>query len=315
MTARSFAYDKSILRSVKISGINVISIGNLTMGGSGKTPLTIYLAQTLSNAGKKVAVISRGYKGKMEHTGGLVSDGNGPIRTAEQAGDEPYLIATQLKDVQVRVGANREIQIKAAQERGAEIALLDDGFSHRRIHRDLDILLAKPEELLSSARFFPDGRLRELPKSASRAHLIGGFEDDWKEEKSADADFTFSYVTVGLSDAGGQVFSVDELLHCPVHILCGIARPERFVCTVTELGFHITGKSFFRDHYRITNKDIKTVFDKSGREGAKIVLTTEKDMVRIPAPLNGMPMFAVKIEPHIVSGKDKLIAACLNAVK
>ena len=143
---RTAGYDAGLFPVVKIPGMTVISVGNLRVGGSGKTPFAMHLATQIQDAGVQTALIFRGYKGGLERTGGCVSAGNGPITDAGAAGDEAYLAALRLRGVQVWVGRNRVASVRNALAAGARIAILDDGFQHRRLHRDLDILLAIVEK-------------------------------------------------------------------------------------------------------------------------------------------------------------------------
>lgn len=303
--ARTFGFDRGLLRGTAVKGLVVISVGNLCLGGSGKTPLAMYLAERLRLLEKRVAVITRGYKGRLESTGKMISDGTGPSVGFEQAGDEACLLAARLSGTSVFVGADRVKSALDARDFGAEVAILDDGFSHRRLYRDLDILLARPADLSPSAALFPVGNLREPPDAAARADLIGGFEDDWTDARP---DFTFRHAPVCLVDLHGRVHSFSPPPR-RVRLLLGIERPERFFASAREAGFEICGKSIFKDHHRFSNRELQRVFLAARDDGVDAILTTEKDLVRIPQNTYPLPVFALRIETRIVSGQDKLDAA------
>ncbi|GAH04418.1 unnamed protein product, partial [marine sediment metagenome] len=171
---RSFAYEYGILPGFDVPGIKVCCVGNLRSGGTGKTPVTIFVAQYLKNKGIPVAVIHRGYKGEREFTGGLVSDGEQILLTASEAGDEAMLLAQALPGVPVLCGADRVEQVRNARALGARVALLDDGFQHLRLNRDLNILLVHPDDLSGHSDLLPAGPLREPVSAISRADLLAG---------------------------------------------------------------------------------------------------------------------------------------------
>jgi tetraacyldisaccharide 4'-kinase len=303
---KSLGYDSGLLPASKVEGIIVISVGNLKVGGTGKTPFVIYLANRLQSFGRRVAVISRGYKGTCESSWGIVSKGEGPILSVEEAGDEARLLAEQLPQAAVYIGADRVRSVTQARDRGATVAILDDGFSHRRLYRDLDILLADPSDLDASAAFFPVGDLRESPKSAARAHLVGGFEDAWKGRRT---DFTFCHVPTCLVDVDQVCRPLSAFRYGRAHLVSGIARPHRFDKTAEEAGFRVWGRSMFNDHHRFSLRDLSRVFSHAAAEKADLVLTTEKDLVRMSKGPYPQPLFALRIQTKIVSGQDRLDSA------
>ncbi|MFZ0482340.1 MAG: tetraacyldisaccharide 4'-kinase, partial [Desulfobacterales bacterium] len=162
---RRIFYKNGILISKRLS-CPIISIGNITVGGTGKTPMTIYVAQVVKNLGYKVAIISRGYKGKAEKIGGIVSDGKVLLMTPEIAGDEPYMMANRLKDVPVIVGKNRFNAGRLAIEKfDPDVIVLDDGFQHLMLQRDLDMVLIDYHRPFGNGHLLPRGVMRE-PVSA-----------------------------------------------------------------------------------------------------------------------------------------------------
>ncbi len=300
---RSFGYDTGLLKASRVEGITVISVGNLAVGGSGKTPFSAFLAKKLKASGKRVAVILRGYKGSLEISGGVASLGEGPILSVKESGDEAYLLAEELRHIPIYLGADRIRSVIRARDDGAEVAVLDDGFSHRRLHRDLDILLASRKDLGKSAAFFPLGDLRESQKAAARAHLVGGFEEDWREGK---VDFTFRHVPIELDEVGGGIRPLSGMGGERAFLLCGIAKPERFIETARRAGFDVCGHLFFKDHHRFSKGDLSRVFSNASAAKAKLVLTTSKDRVRIPTAVNPLPLYALRIETQLVTGCNLL---------
>ena len=169
---RRIFYKNGILISKKLS-CPIISIGNITVGGTGKTPMTIYVAQVVKNLGYKVAIISRGYKGKAEKIGGIVSDGKGLLMTPENAGDEPYLMANRLKDVQVIVGKNRfDAGRLAIRKFDPDVIVLDDGFQHLMLQRDLDMVLLDYHRPFGNGHLLPRGVMREPVSALLHADAI-----------------------------------------------------------------------------------------------------------------------------------------------
>jgi tetraacyldisaccharide 4'-kinase len=169
---RNRAYHKGLLRTRKLS-IPVISIGNLTVGGTGKTPTTIYLARLLQGMGKRVGVLSRGYRGAASGDANVVSDGEKLRLGPGEAGDEPFLIAEKLPGIIVLTGKDRGLAGEYAQKNFLiDVALLDDGFQHIKLKRDLDILLLDGINPLGNGYLLPRGNLREPPESIRRAHLV-----------------------------------------------------------------------------------------------------------------------------------------------
>ena len=303
---RSEGYDRGLLSVVRVPDITVISVGNLRTGGSGKTPLVAYLTEQLLAMGHRPAVVSRGYKGCLERSGGLISDGSGPRVTAADAGDEAFWLAKRLR-VPVLVGANRVRSVQAARALGCDAAVLDDGFSHRRLFRDLDILSVHPADLSPTAATLPLGDLREPSIAAKRAHLLTGFDADFQQRTSGERkpDFTFIYEPLDLVDADGHPSS---LPHLPTraYLVSGIANPARFERTARSVGFRVAGASCFRDHHVFRTAEIIRIFEQATAAGAELVLTTEKDMVRIPTLKCPMSLRALRIRPRIVVGEARL---------
>ncbi len=251
----------------------VISIGNLSTGGSGKTPLVIALTRLLSSRGFQVDVLSRGY-GRTSHEPARVR----PDAAAEQYGDEPLLIARDA-DVPVYVAAERYdagllAEMAANQdERRPQAHILDDGFQHRQLHRDIDILLVSREDWHD--HMLPAGNLREGLQAAKRATIIAIPADD--------PSFEAELRTWGWTGPIWRLRRRMEITQVtgPVMAFCGIARPEQFFAGLKAGGMALVNQIPFADHYRYTLRDIESLIATARSVGARAIVTTEKDEVRL----------------------------------
>lgn len=295
----------------------VISVGNLHWGGGGKTPMVAAIATHLRDAGQRVAILSRGY-GRRGGTGvRLVSDGEGPLLGPVLAGDEPVLLAGELPGVAVVVGADR---VRAGHhvyhrlEQRPDVFLLDDGFSHLALVRDIDILLFPAADPFAGGRLPPSGRLREPLASVERADavvLTGYGGDDVQGDGQALARTLGHYgfkgpgfasptrtkeprfVTTSPGPGGGghRVPSGSRVL-----LVSGIARPRPFEDTVAGLGFSIADHLIFEDHHAYDDTSLEKIVKSYNHNGAKVVLATSKDCVklqgRLEVPLAEVPIRA-----------------------
>ena len=267
----------------------VVSVGNLSVGGSGKTPAVAALARLLLAAGERPAILSRGYARREVVEGVLVvSDGSAVLESVERSGDEPQLLARTLPGVPVLVCPDRHLAGVLAERRfGATVVLLDDGFQHLELERDLDLLMVRPEDLRED--LLPHGRLREPIGAASAAHaiIVPGSVD---ETALVAATFgTLPVFTLGLEFGtpclvrpfGDPVpdgaFGTSRRLVA----MAGIARPERFFATVEALGWQIAQPMVYRDHHWFTPKDVDAIRAAVQVHSAGGVITTEKDAVRL----------------------------------
>lgn len=268
----------------------VISIGNLSTGGSGKTPLAIALAKLLRARGMPVDVLSRGY-GRSSSEPARVK----PSGTAEEFGDEPLLIARdagvpvyvapQRFDAGVLAESAREQNASGQQavsaDRGAYAHILDDGFQHRQLFRDIDILLLNREDWRDS--LLPAGNLREALHAAKRADVIAiPVEDAAFESELRRSGWT------GPTWRLRRRMSVPPV-HGLVYAFCGIARPEQFFFGLERTGLAVTACRAFRDHYRYTRKDMDRLIAAARTTGAVALVTTEKDAVRLGALASAFP--------------------------
>ena len=269
--------------------VPVVSVGNLSVGGSGKTPTVASLAKLLLANGARPVILSRGYARRQNVDGVLVvSDGRLVYEPVERSGDEPQMLARTLPGVPVLVCPDRYLAGMLAHRRfGATVVLLDDGFQHLELERDIDLLLVRPEDVRDE--LLPRGRLREPLGAAKAADAIvvpGSFSEA---------------ALVGAMLGGGPVFTLDQEFATPRLVrpfgdpvpegafgtsrrlvaVAGIARPERFFKTVEALGWEIAEPMVFRDHHWFTRKDVETIHDAVQTLGAGGVITTEKDAVRL----------------------------------
>jgi tetraacyldisaccharide 4'-kinase len=278
---RNALYDRSLARAQRLSG-PVVSIGNLSVGGSGKTPFVLLLGELLQVRGLKFDILTRGYG---RTTGGVALVD--PAGSPRDFGDEPLLIARRL-NVPVIIGESRHAAgVLAEQKFGPQLHLLDDGFQHRSLARDFDIVLVTPEDVRD--RLLPGGRLREPLTSLRRADAV-----------------------VLASGASPEAFPLDQKLvwrarrgivpiDVPVRpvVFCGIARPKNFVAQLRTAGIEPVAEAVYRDHHAYTDQDIRDLLDLRQRSEANGFVTTEKDAVNLGgylAALSPLAVVPVKME-------------------
>ncbi len=328
VTVRNFLFDRHVVPVRKLP-CKVFSIGNLCVGGTGKTPMTMYTARLLKDMGYRVCIISRGYKGSAERSGGVVTDGKTLLMDATAAGDEPYMMAKRLGDIPVIMGKDRyDAGMKAVSLFCPDVILLDDGFQHRRLYRDMDMVLLDYGNPLGNGHLLPRGRLREPAKALFRSHAVI-FTRTPDREKGRPME----HISVFLDDRfKGPVFCAshkprvftlkkknentqekttvnmdgegfDCLKDRRVFAFSGIADNNDFKNTIEVLGGHVIGHERFDDHHRYTEKDIRDIARKARASEADMLVTTEKDHVRIPHDMAWPLDFAV-IDVDISFGKD-----------
>ena len=332
MRFRSYLYAKNIFRVNELS-VPVISIGNLTMGGTGKTPLVIYVADILLQKGYKPAVISRGYRGASKNQVNIVSDGNQVIMNSQDAGDEPLLIATSLPECFVLTGKKRIHPAQFALNNfKPDVLVLDDGFQHLSVGRSLDIVLFDTDVFAGNSRVFPGGDLREPVSALQRSDVIAltGVQDDNRQRAEKCCDLLvskFPQKSVLLLEnhydtlnryvyANGQYLkqSVDPGdTTDKLYGFCGIANPQRFIYAASHLSIKTLGMKTFRDHHRYSQEDLDQISTLSIESGANGLLTTEKDIVKIVPHLSSdIPIYTL---PLRVKPNEKLDTILLNSVE
>jgi len=284
----------------------VISIGNLRVGGSGKTPIVEHIARLLAEAGYSPAILSRGYGRKSpSNTPMVVSDGRKILAGVDAAGDEPLMLARALlgKGVAVIVCADRFVAGKIAETRlGATVHLLDDGFQHLGLARDVDLVVTGEHDL--SDEPLPHGRLREPLSCAVSADALlvdAGYQD--AAERIARVLRVRNAYHITRTLLPPRIVGTGDTVVVPndsrVFAFAGIARPERFFSDLTSAGWNVVGTKSFRDHHYFTRSEIGRVAAAAVKARAAIVLTTEKDAVRLPTdPLeipSERPMASVRL--------------------
>ncbi|HVN93763.1 MAG TPA: tetraacyldisaccharide 4'-kinase [Terracidiphilus sp.] len=302
---------RSGLKKVRRLGWPVVSVGSLSAGGAGKTPLTIALAKALAARGVHVDVLSRGYGRRS--TLPLLVDSSG---TAQDFGDEPLVIAREA-GVHVYVAAERydagllaeryaEGQPQAprvAQESlGPKVHILDDGFQHRHLARDVDILLLSQSDL--NDRLLPAGNLREALHSAKRAHVIAVPADE--PEVEAQLKSVGWQGNVWLIRRRMEVPPADEFPDGSIAAFCGIARPEQFFDGLEGGGLKLVARIAFPDHHNYSGADLARIESAARKAGATTLLTTEKDRVRLGVPAGQLPIKTVKLRVEIEDADREL---------
>jgi len=308
-------YRCGVFKSRKLP-CTVISVGNITVGGVGKTPVVIYIVELLKDLGYNVAVLSRGYKGKSYKRGGIVSDGRNVFMNSSVAGDEPYLMAQRLKDVAVLVGKNRfKMGCEAIRRFHTQILVMDDGFQHMQLDRDIDLLLLDSTKPFGNGYCIPRGPLREPLAGIKRASAIVLTRHkstvcqagtDFKKEVSDEKTpvFRCKHIPTRISVAGSRrSLAVTSLKGQKLFAFSGISRNDSFRKTVTDLGGTIEGYVDFFDHHPYSPEDLLLIWKQASKFNVDNVVTTEKDYVRIRTGLPKTPPLLI-LEVSISFGSD-----------
>ena len=297
--ARVALYRKGLFATIRLEA-PVVSVGNLSVGGSGKTPVVARIAELLRDAGQPVAILSRGYRGSFRGDWLLVSDGHAVLASVGEAGDEPVMLARSLPGVVVAVGPRRDQVGRAVLERFRSRALvLDDGFQHLRLARDLDVLCLDASDL--GDRPLPAGRLREFPRAAGRADLVllSGADDDQvaacAQRMGESRCLRLSRVPQGFFGLQGERQPAPL---CPF-LVAAVARPQRFRTDLDRLVPRVAGQAFFRDHHPFTAEEVRELGTRAGRLGADALVITAKDAVRFPAQASELPVLVLRIAARI----------------
>lgn len=293
VAARNLLYDRRFLSAHPLRG-PVISVGNLSTGGSGKTPFVILLGELLKARGIRFDLLSRGY-GRKTHGVRLVD----PAGLPHEFGDEPLLIARRLQ-VPVVVGENRyEAGLFAEQRFGQQFHLLDDGFQHRGLARDFDIVLVTPED--ARDHMLPSGRLREPLSSLRRADAIvlisGAAEGSFPL-----ADKVVWKVRRGISTEALAGNNSERLV-----VFCGIARPQNFLLQLRTAGINPVAEALFRDHHAYTEADVRDLLRLREQSEADGFVTTEKDAVNLGGYLEALsPLGVVPVKMELTNANQAL---------
>jgi len=330
--ARRFLYNVRILRDATLS-VQVIAIGNLTVGGTGKTPVVEKFARELRDQGRNVAILSRGYRSKPPPVHQwllnklflrddttpprVVSDGKSLLLDSEMAGDEPYMLASNLKDVVVLVDKDRVKSGRYAIEKfGCDTLLLDDGFQYWKLRgRRQDIVLIDRQQPFGNERLLPRGTLREPPSHLARASTIFITKSDGKtdELRRRIAEFNPNAGVIEcihhplyLEDVfTGQRVGLEILKGRQVASFSAIAQPESFEQSLVQLGAELVYTKRFADHHRFTQQEVINAINRSKKRQAETIITTQKDAVRFPKiDRRDLPIYFMRVEIKILSGAD-----------
>jgi tetraacyldisaccharide 4'-kinase len=315
---RARAYRKGILRQRRLEGV-VISVGNLTVGGTGKTPMVLWIAERLLSEDKRVGILTRGYHGRAadriartDEYGDAIAASRPTIsaQSIRSTSDEVGLLASRLRhSVEIGVGADRYARGKELAKQGVEWFVLDDGFQHLRLARDVDIVLIDATNPFGGGRVLPSGRLREPRTALERADIVVITRSERAPAIEAavrrDSDAPVFYARTQLdairsiSDGqmGGDVPPADA---GPLFAFCGIGNPSAFLADMREWGVQVAGHKFFRDHHRFTEQDDFAILSEAEAAGARGVICTEKDLYNLQGIYFGkLPVYFCSISLRI----------------
>ena len=310
---RARLYRHKIFQSRRLN-CRVISIGNLTMGGTGKTPTVMMVADTLRRKGFKPAILSRGYGGQSGESVNVVNDGQQTLLSPEVAGDEPVMMARRLKDVPVLTGRVRYETGKYAIEHfGADVLILDDGYQHLPLHRDLNILLCDATRPFGNGVVFPAGELREPLSAMDRANVIcltrcGGDSTDRVDGsniKRVPVVKTGMRVQSVIELSSGKEMEIEIVQDKPAAAFCGIAHPLDFFRTLEQVPVQIVSQNHFPDHHDYSSDELQEIERQAKQAEATMIVTTEKDAVKLKGHTFDLPVFAVRIALEILEGQEE----------
>ncbi len=338
---RLYLYRNRILRERNL-GCLVVSIGNLTVGGTGKTPVVEKFARALNEGGRNVAILSRGYKsvnrpllerlrGKLAgeseiNPSRLVSDGKSLLLDSKTAGDEPYMLANNLKDVVVIVDKDRvKGGLDAINKHQADTLLLDDGLQYLKLRHRLDIVLVDRYAPFGNEYLLPRGTLREPPRNLKRASYIFITKCNGESNRDLIQRIRKYNRTAEIIECTHRPLYLENIItraHKPledlegayVGTISGIAVPESFENGLKKLGAKIEVTRRYTDHHRYTRKEIDTFIDRCLDRDLEMIVTTEKDSVRFPAlERSDIPIFFLRVEIGILSNEESF-AECVNRI-
>ena len=305
---RNRMYDASLLPRLKLPHA-VISVGNLTLGGSGKTPLVIHLAQTISRIGGTPVLLSRGY-GRAVRSPVILPPGEDTRNPAQLLGDEPALVRQHVPGLWLGISPNRyAVGMQIARHEARPLFILDDGFQHRRLERNLDLLIIDRSQPLACNRMPPRGSLREPLAGLRRADIvvINGIHDKQncdpveavirkiKPEATVlhcvqQIDRLISFSDWKEKGAAGEPCRALE----PAFVMAAIGNPDRFCGDVRALGIDIRGARFFRDHFRMQARELLSCAAEAQAAGARVLITTEKDAIKLDGVIDFPLLVAVQ---------------------
>ena len=312
--ARNALYDREFLKTHSL-GTKTISVGNLTTGGTGKTPLVALVARLLAESGEKVCILTRGYGRERAADSVLVSDGSTVKCDARQGGDEPVELAYKLIGKAAVIADRDRVEgsRRATSELGSTVFVLDDAFQHRRAARDIDIVCIDSTNPWGNGEVLPAGTLRERIGNISRADAVVITRTDLVKDVTAiedeirrmhpDAPVFRSTNNISrtielqdLLDGQGETDRSSDALGEKLFAFCGLGNPMNFFRQLEMKGFKLAGRKTFPDHYFYTQKDVAEIEKKAHSSGAESLITTVKDAVRLTRANFSMPCYVAEIE-------------------
>jgi tetraacyldisaccharide 4'-kinase len=307
---RRTLYARGWLRTQKLPA-PVVSVGNLTVGGTGKTPVVACLARLLQDRGQRMAILSRGYGGQSRGVT-CISDGQHTYKKPPEVGEEPYWLARTLPGVAVYTGACRYAAGLAAWEDfKPDLFLLDDGFQHFQLHRDLDLVLLDAASPFGNGFLLPRGPLREplSTLAAAQCLILTRFEPSRHQAQLTairaafpdHAVLTAAITPVGITIyPGGQAEALGALSHRSLMAFAGLARPEIFAATLMELGVDLKGFQAFTDHHAYSPGELDRLLTAARALGAEALVTTGKDWARLAERWDGeLPLWVLEVEARL----------------
>ena len=300
VSLRHALYDRGWFKQERVEA-PVISVGNIACGGAGKTPLVKMLSEKLSKT-KRVAIVTRGYRSEAEKQQGGLRICYDDLPLPEVCGDEPYLLAKALPGVPLFVGRDRVLSAKKAIMEGAEVLLLDDGMQHRRIHRDLELVVLDGHDLFGQGHLLPRGRLRDPLYRLKEADAFFVNHVRTKKEFEAAKKMLVEYSD---SPVIGMGYRIEKREPQKVGLFCALGCPERFVESVEAKGYEIVARQFALDHRPFDLKQLDRFAKRSLEVGAKRLVCSEKDGVKLPK-IDGLalPVEVIAGELEIRFGED-----------
>lgn len=323
VTARRFLYKKNVFKANKLR-CPVISVGNLTLGGTGKTPVVAYIAHFLIDKGFKPLVLARGYGRSVKTNIAIVSNGKNILLKPEESGDEPYLLAENIPSLQVIVGKNRfQAGEHGIQRFKPDVIILDDGFQHLPLARDMNIVLLNRLRSIENSHIFPAGSLREPVSALKCADIILYTHSDESMDSSYDNLFvkdgtlklkcihTFDKI-VRLKD--NKIKSPEELNKKRTLIFCGIGEPESFKTRIERYKAEVVYFKFYPDHYIYKQRDLDFIHETAEKLDVDFILTTQKDAVKIKGMAAASPLiWTVRLKIEFEEGESQFQEAVLKS--
>ena len=330
---RLWLYRHRFLRE-RAPGVLVISVGNLTVGGTGKTPVVERLARTLKDGGRRVAILSRGYKAKKppllrrlqrkwlgleKNKSRIVHDGERLLLDSRFAGDEPFMLAKSLRNVPVVVDKDRvRAALHAVRALHCDVLILDDGMQYLTLGRSREVVLVDCQAPFGNEYLLPRGTLREPPANLRRAHIILLTKSDGQPQDALIARIREYNRTAEIIETTHRPLYLQHLYDADdrrpldylrgkfIGAISGIARPESFEGKLAALGSELLITKRFADHHRFSDEELREFLDRAVRRDLDFIVTTEKDSVRFPYAMQNLevPIYYLRVEIEILSGHE-----------